>query len=298
MLRINNPILSHSQEYSRSANRLGENTRTISYYFVNILLFVLFMFPLFWSVMNSLKPPMEAAASPPTYFMTEINTQNYLKFSKYGSGIWRYFVNSGVVSLGTVVGSILLSTLAGYGFSRFSFRGKNVVFVIILSTLMIPFQSILIPLFVVFTRIHLNNSLLGLILIYITFQLPFGVFIMRNTFDMVPREIEEAALIDGCNTVNLLWYVMLRLVSPGIVTIAISAFLAAWNEFIIALIMMVDDSKYTLPILLTSIRSGYYGSVDWGALQAGITVTILPSIILFLLLQRYYVQGLSSGAVK
>ena len=121
---------------------------------------------------------------------------------------------------------------------------------------------------------------------------------MRNTFDMIPREIEEAALIDGCNSLNLLWHVMLRLVSPGIVTIAISAFLAAWNEFIIALIMLLKDTKYTLPILLTSIRTGYYGSIDWGALQAGITVTILPSMILFLLLQRYYIQGLSSGAVK
>jgi multiple sugar transport system permease protein len=285
-------------DYNMAGTCFKEGMRTGLYYVFNILLFLLFMFPLFWSVMNSFKPPMEAAASPPTYLMTKISTDNFLKFSKYGSGVWRYFTNSGIVSIGTVFGAIILSTLAGYGFSRFSFRGKNLTFVILLSTMMIPFQSILIPLFVVFTRINLNNSLFGLILIYITFQLPFGVFIMRNTFDMIPREIEEAALIDGCNSVNLLWYVMLRLVSPGIVTIAISAFLAAWNEFIIALIMLLKDTKYTLPILLTSIRTGYYGSIDWGALQAGITVTIVPSMILFLLLQRYYIKGLSSGAVK
>lgn len=278
--------------------RFKEGVHSGAYYVFNIILFLLFIFPLFWSVMNSFKPPMEAAASPPTYFMSEISINNYQKFNKYGSGVWLYITNSGIVSIGTVLGAIILSTLAGYGFSRFSFRGKNLIFFILLSTLMIPFQSILIPLFIVFTRVNLHNSLLGLILIYITFQLPFGVFIMRNTFDMIPREIEEAALIDGCNSLNLLWHVMLRLASPGIVTIAISAFLAAWNEFIIALIMLLKDTKYTLPILLTSIRTGYYGSIDWGALQAGITVTILPSMILFLLLQRYYIQGLSSGAVK
>lgn len=283
-------------DYAAKCSRKG--LRTGLYYVFSIFLFLLFMFPIFWSVMSSFKPPMEAAASPPTYFMTKISTHNYFKFSKYGSGVWQYIVNSGIVAAGTVFGSIILSTLAGYGFSRFSFRGKNLSFIILLSTMMIPFQSILIPLFVIFTRINLNNSLVGLVLIYITFQLPFGVFIMRNSFDMIPRAIEEAALIDGCNTFNLLWRVMLRLVSPGIVTIAITAFLAAWNEFIIALIMLLKDSKYTLPVLLSSIRTGYYGSIDWGALQAGIAITILPSMILFLLLQRYYAQGLSSGAIK
>ncbi len=144
----------------------------------------------------------------------------------------------------------------------------------------------------------MQNTLFGLALVYITFQLPFGVFMMRNMFDTVPREIEEAALLDGCNTFTLLTRVMLVLVRPGIITVAIYAFLNSWNEFLAALIIMTQRIKFTLPIMLTSVRSGYYGAIDWGALQAGITVTILPCIIIFLLLQRYYLQGLMGGAVK
>ena len=144
----------------------------------------------------------------------------------------------------------------------------------------------------------MQNTLFGLALVYITFQLPFGVFMMRNMFDTVPREIEEAALLDGCKTFTLLTRVMLVLVRPGIITVAIYAFLNSWNEFLAALIIMTQETKFTLPIMLTSVRSGYYGAIDWGALQAGITVTILPCIIIFLLLQRYYLQGLMGGAVK
>ena len=198
----------------------------------------------------------------------------------------------------TVIGAVVLSTLAGYGFSRFSFPGKSVLFILILATLMIPFQSILVPLFLILTRLKLHNTLFGLALVYITFQLPFGIFIMRNTFDTVPREMEEAALLDGCSALSLLYRVMLGIVRPGIITVGIYAFLNSWNEFLAALIFMTKESRFTLPILLTSVRSGYYGTIDWGALQAGVTITILPCIILFLLLQRYYVAGLMGGATK
>jgi multiple sugar transport system permease protein len=198
----------------------------------------------------------------------------------------------------TVIGSTILSTLAGYGFSRFRFPGKNIMFVLILMTLMIPFQSILIPLFLILTGLKLQNTLFGLALVYITFQLPFGVFIMRNSFDTVPREIEEAALLDGCTPFNMLYRVMFSIVRPGIITVGIYAFLNSWNEFLAALIFMTKETSFTLPILLTSVRSGYYGAIDWGALQAGLMVTILPCIIIFLLLQRYYVSGLTGGATK
>jgi multiple sugar transport system permease protein len=148
------------------------------------------------------------------------------------------------------------------------------------------------------SAVKMQNTLLGLALVYITFQLPFGVFMMRNSFDAVPREIEEAALLDGCSTWKMLTTVMFVLVRPGIITVAVYAFLNAWNEFLAALIIMTQEVNFTLPIMLTSVRSGYYGAIDWGALQAGITVTILPCIILFLFLQRYYLQGLMGGAVK
>ena len=284
--------------------RTHSNVRTrrqvsrIGIYVLCIVLAILFILPIFWSAMTSIKPPQEASAVPPTYLPSSITFANYVKLNAYGAGVFQYIYNSAAVSIFTVIGTIILSTLAGFGFSRFEFRAKNVLFVLVLLTLMIPFQSILTPLFLLLTRLRLQNTLVGLALVYITFQLPFGVFMMRNMFDSVPREIEEAALLDGCNTFDLLMRVMFVLVRPGIITVAVYAFINAWNEFLAALIIMTQENKFTLPIMLTSVRSGYYGAIDWGALQAGVTVTIVRCVILFLLLQRYYMQGLMGGALK
>lgn len=267
-------------------------------YAVCITLAIAFIFPIVWSMTSSLKPPAEAAAFPPTLLPSQITFDNFVKLNKYGDGVGQYLFNSVATAAMTVIGTIILSTLGGFGFSRFSFPGKNILFVMILATLMIPFQSILIPLFLMLTAIKLHNTLFGLALVYITFQLPFGIFIMRNTFDTVPRELEEAALLDGCSSLSLLYRVMLGIVRPGIITVGIYAFLNSWNEFLAALIFMTREERFTLPILLTSVRSGYYGAIDWGALQAGVTITILPCIVIFLLLQRYYVRGLMGGAMK
>ena len=271
--------------------------RALCYIGCSLLAFV-FLFPVLWSALNSVKPGLEASASPPTFLPSRLTFENYVKLNSVGIGITTYAMNSLTVAVLTALGTIVLSTLAGYGFSRFQFRGRNMLFVVILTTLMIPFQSILTPLFLMLGWVKLQNTLTGLALVYITFQLPFGVFIMRSTFDMVPREIEEAALIDGCTPFSLLYRVMLTLVRPGIITVAVYTFLNAWNEFLAALIIMSRESNFTLPIILTSVRNGLYGAVDWGVLQAGVMVAIVPCVVLFLVLQKYYLQGLMGGAVK
>lgn len=283
---------------ARSSYQRKHFIQNVAFYGFCTLMAVLFIFPLAWSILTSLKPAIEASAVPPTFLPSSISWENYAKLNTYGVGIVRYAVNSVLVTLGTVFGSLLLSTLGGYGFSRFLFPGKNILFVTILAALMIPFQSILTPLFLILHQISLQNTLLGLILVYITFQLPFGVFMMRNAFDGVPREIEEAALLDGCSAISLLYRVMLPIILPGIVTVGLFAFFGAWNEFLAALIFLSDSENFTLPILLLGVRSGLYGSIDWGALQAGVTLTMLPCLVIFLLLQRYYVQGLLGGALK
>ncbi len=273
--------------------------KNLTIYVVLIILAALFLFPLVWSVLNSVKKPAEALAVPPTYLPSTLVFDNYLELTTYGrGGVVRRVTNSTVVALITVIGTIILSTLGGYGFARFSFKGKNVLFILVLSTLMIPFQSILIPLFVMLTAVNLHNNLFGLALVYITFQLPFGIFLMRNSFMTVPPEIEESALLDGCTSFSVLYHMLLRLVLPGMVTIAIYAFINSWNEFLAALIFMTDQDNFTLPIFLSNVRSGLYGQIDWGALQAGVTVSIIPSVLIFLLLQRYYMNGLMGGAVK
>jgi multiple sugar transport system permease protein len=258
---------------------------------------VVFAFPLFWSLLTSFKLPSEASASPPNIIPSRLTLENYAQLATFGDGIGRYLLNSVVVTAMTVIGAVLLSTLGGFGFSRFAFPAKNLIFLVILVTLMIPFQSILTPLFLL-RFIHLQNTLLGLALVYITFQLPFAVFMMRNSFDSVPRELEEAALIDGCTPFTLLTKVMLPVVMPGIVTVSLFAFFGAWNEFLAALIFMSNAEDFTLPVMLLNAQSGQFGTVNWGAMQAGLTISMLPCAVLFLLLQRYYINGLIAGAVK
>jgi multiple sugar transport system permease protein len=260
---------------------------------------LLFLAPLAWSVLVSFKIPGEARRPPlPPWPVEGATLSNYTDLNDFASGVWVHAGNSLVVALSTVVVSVIVGLLAGYGFSRFTFPFKNALFVLIIMTIMIPFQSILTPLFLVLSRLGLQNSLVGLVLVYVTLQLPFSVFMMRNAFDAVPREIEEAARVDGASVWHVLTRVMLPLVFPGIVTVALFAFLSSWNEFLAALIFMTDQTKYTLPILMTAVASGQFGTINWGAVQSGVTVMMLPCLVLFLLLQRYYVRGLTAGAVK
>ncbi|MBV9878363.1 MAG: carbohydrate ABC transporter permease [Verrucomicrobia bacterium] len=259
---------------------------------------VLFLTPMIWSLLTSWKTPNEANAAPPTVWPSKLSPENYVALLNYGDGMFHYFGNSLTVAGLTVGGVVILSTLAGYGFSRFRVPFKGTVFLLLLVTLMIPFQSILTPLFLVLRILHLQNSLVGLALVNTTFQLPFSIFMLRNSFDVIPHELDDAAAIDGCNSWRMLVRVFLPIALPGVVSVALFAFLASWNEFLAALIFLTDSDKFTLPVMLLNAQSGYLGSVDWGLLQAGITITVLPCAILFLILQRYYVSGLVSGAVK
>ena len=194
--------------------------------------------------------------------------------------------------------TLLVAVPAGYGFSKFRFPGQNLLFVVILATMMIPFQSILTPLFLILVKLRLANSLNGLVLIYVTFQLPFSIFMMRNAFDAVPKALIESARIDGASQWSLMRRITLPLALPGVATVAMFAFLNSWNEFLAALIFLSQEEKFSLPVMLVNVTTGIRGMIDWGALQAGITITMVPCILLFLTLQRYYVRGLVAGAVK
>lgn len=271
---------------------------TAAYYAVSIILTGMFLFPIAWSMLTSFETSAEAMASPPRYWPSRFSLENYRELANFGEGVSRYLWNSGSIALMTVAATLVISTLAGYGFSRFRFPGRNILFMLILSTLMIPFQSILNPLFILLRAIHLQDTKLGLALVYTTFQLPFAVFMMRNSFDSVPREIEEAAVLDGCRPLTMLRRVMLPLVGPGLATVSLFAFFGSWNELLAALILISDARQFTLPVMLLNAQSGQLGSMNWGLMQAGITLAILPCATLFLLLQRHYIHGLVAGAVK
>ncbi|PWJ94601.1 carbohydrate ABC transporter membrane protein 2 (CUT1 family) [Mesorhizobium loti] len=272
--------------------RIGEHS-------TGVIASVLFAAPIVWAVLSAFKPAQEARQPPlPPWPTSGFSLENYATLNSFGDGLWVSAQNSIYVSVMTVVLSVAVSVLAGYGFSRFRFPFKDLFFILILSTIMIPFQSILTPIFLVLTKLGLHNTLTGLVGVYVTLQLPFSIFMMRNAFDAVPREIEEAARMDGASNLTMLLKVMLPLVWPGVVTIALFAFLGAWNEFLAALVLMTDQSKFTLPVMMTALQSGRFGAIDWGAVQAGVTVMMVPCLILFLALQRFYIRGLMAGAVK
>ncbi|MFO1106012.1 MAG: carbohydrate ABC transporter permease [Amaricoccus sp.] len=279
--------------------RPRRNLHAVLFHVTGILVACLFLAPIAFVVLASLRPAAESGHPPlPPWSASGPDVASYSRLDAFGTGILHYAGNSLVVALGTTLLTIVVSVLAGYGFSRSRFPMKGLAFVLILSTMMIPFQSILTPLFLVLARLGLQNTLGGLVLIYVTLQLPFSVFMMRNAFDAIPKEIDEAARIEGVRGIRLLVHVLGPLVLPGIVSVGLFAFLNAWNEFLAALVFLTDQEKFTLPVLMTALRAGRFGAVDWGAVQAGVTVMMIPCLILFLVLQRYYIRGLTAGAVK
>jgi multiple sugar transport system permease protein len=267
------------------------------YFVVSTALGLLFVLPLVWAVARSFQPSNLASTHPQAADLTHFTTENYRAvFAK--EHILRNVSNSLATALGTALLTTVVSTLAGYGLAKFRFRASGLVFAAILVALMIPFQAVLTPLFIELNYLHLTNSLLGLVLIYSTFNLPFGVFVMRNTFQQIPRELIESAEVDGAGVFNTLIRVLRPLIVPGLATTAIYAFLYSWTEFLQALTFLETDSKLTLPVKLFDIDTSTYGAINYGYLSSGIVIAMVPCIVLYLSLQRYYVQGLMSGAVK
>lgn len=270
---------------------LGPIAGRMTYLLIAGLLLVMFLFPLVWSGFSSIYGRTSSG-------VIGLTLENYERLWAYGEGLPTYLFNTLLVVGMTVAGTLFVSVLGGYAFGRFDFRGKDLLFGATLAILMVPHATLLIPLYVLLGRAGLTNSLVGLSLVLVMFQLPFSLFMMRNSFEAVPRELDEAALVDGCTSFSALRRVLLPAVVPGIVTVALFAFLTGWNEFIAALILLNDGAKFTLPVALVSLQQGDWGAVDFGGLQAGIIVSAIPCLLLFLLLQRAYMSGFTAGAIK
>lgn len=259
----------------------------------------LMLAPLVLTILASFKSTAEAAASPPVYLPTAITLDSYERLWSYQAGLPTYLLNS----LGTAVitiGLVLALTIpAAYALARFPIPGKEVLFVLLLLALIIPYQALLTPLFLMFAQLKLTNTLLGLAVVHTVIQFPFSLYVLRNSFAAVPRELEEAAVMDGAGSLQVLRRIFVPSVKPAIITVALFAFVTSWNEFLGSLVMMSKSSSFTLPVMLAIGRTQTsLGGTDWGMLQAGITISIIPCIGVYLLLQKYYVSGLMSGAVK
>lgn len=271
---------------------VGRRLSGLTFYSTSTVLAVLFLAPLAWSAYASVHGPKATGGA------NGFGGDNYVRLARYGAGLERYVWNTTVVTMLAVIGTLLVTVLGGYALARFKFPGKNLLFLGALAILMVPHPTILVPLYTMLNWVGLQNSLVSVALVLVMFQLPFGLFMMRNAFEALPKELEEAALLDGCTSMGALVRILLRAVTPAMVTVGMFAFLAAWNEFLTPLIFLTDGKNFTLPVALVSLRSGEMGTIDLGALQAGIVVTAIPCLLMFVLLQRHYVRGFTAGSVR
>lgn len=263
-----------------------------------LALITIMAWPIVMSFLSSIKTSADAVSIPPTYFPQTLSLENYRTVLEYHAGLGTYVFNSLLVAGLTIVFCLLLAIPAGFGLAKYNLPFKEIIFMCLLASMMIPYQALLTPLYLMFSKMGLANSHVGLALVHTILQLPFSVYLMRNSFEAIPKELEEAAVMDGCSSGQTLRRIYLRLVMPAIVTVILFAFITSWNEFLGGIIFMNKESMFTVPIMLTGITSGTQGMVDWGALQAGIVVSILPCALIYILLQKYYVSGLLSGSVK
>ncbi len=282
---------------TRDARDPSTGRSTAGYLVAGVFVVLLFVGPLLWAVLRSFQPATVITAPPSWSSLDGLSWHNYVGLWR-DVGIGRHVWNSLLVSTATAVLTGVVSTLAGYGFARFRFRGSGLAFSLILVTIMVPFQAILTPLFLELNVLRLTDSLLGLILFYTTFNLPFGVFVMRNSFAQVPVELEDSAHVDGASPMRTLVSVLRPLVLPGVATTVLYAFLTSWTEFLGALSFLTREDLYTLPVALVNVQQGAYGTLDYGYLIAGSVISMIPCVVLYVALQRFYVQGLAAGAVK
>lgn len=263
-----------------------------------VAIIAIMLWPLLMSLFASIKTPDEASSVPPHYLPWTLSLDNYREIWNYHAGLWVYVRNSLIVAGLTILFCLILSVPAGYALARFPLPGKEVIFLILLASMMLPFQALLIPLYLQLNFLGLTATKVGLAVLHTILQLPFSIYLMRNSFEGIPKEMEEAAVVDGASSFFTFRRIFLPLVGPGIVTVALFAFITSWNEFLGALILMNKEDSFTVPIMMTGVMTGNFGSINWGGLQASVMVSILPCLVVYLLLQRYYISGLLSGAVK
>lgn len=250
----------------------------------------------FWVMFNTaLLTPAEAFESPPKLLAWPPHWETYARLFET-IPMAQYFWNSVFVAVITTVGQVILSAMAAYGFARFEFREKNVLFFLFLITLMVPPQVNIVPLFFMMKEFHWINSYWALIVPGLFSA--FGVFLLRQWFQSIPRDLEEAAKIDGCTPWGFFWRILMPLSTPALASLAIFAFIGSWNSFMWPLIVTFTESMRTLPVGMSELKSSFRDTTDWPLLMAATTLSVLPVVGVFLMGQRYFIKGILMGSVK
>ncbi len=261
-------------------------------HFLLIPLALLMVTPLAWMVMTSFQTPDEARQFPPV-LPSSLHWQNYTD-AVHAAPFGRFFFNTALVTGATVLGNLLFCSLAGYAFARMRFFGRDVLFILFLATLMIPFQVVMIPIFLTMRELGLVDSLGALILPNLV--TPFGVFLMRQFFRTLPVELEEAARIDGCSRLGVLFRIVLPLSGPALATLAVITFLWNWNDFLWPLVVIQSEHNMTLQLGLSTFQGAH--TTAWTLLMAGNVLAVIPMLFAFLLAQRHFVNSIASAGIK
>lgn len=255
---------------------------------------VMYVTPIYWMITTAVKGPSELTTFPPTLIPKEWHWDNFAKaveFIPFG----RYLVNTLIITFFSIVGSVISNLIVAYGFSRIQWRGRDLIFGLVVATIFVPFPVTVVPLFVIFAKLGWINTFLPLI-VPTFFGNPFYIFLLRQFLMQIPFEISESAKVDGASEWQILWHLILPLARPAIAVVAIFSAIAAWNDFFGPLIYLQDESKYTLSIGLQMFRSTH--QVQWSLLMAASTLVVLPVIVIFLLFQRSFIEGITLGSIK
>lgn len=260
-----------------------------------IFFICVFIFPFYWLVITAFKSPEEITSIPPLLFPTKAYLGNFHSvFTK--SPFTLYTRNSLIIASLTTIICVVAGSIASYAIARLNFRGKNLALILMLSTIMIPGMAIAPSLFLILRKTQLLNTFLSLVLPYVAFQLPFSVWVLVNFFKDIPKELEDAAEIDGCTPFLAFLKVILPLAAPGIATIAILVFIGAWNEFFFAFVFTTNETVRTLPVGIVMFRGEH--EIPWGDISAASTIATLPLAVIVVVLQKRIVSGLTAGALK
>ena len=259
-----------------------------------ILLALMVLLPLLWLVSTSLKGPAEDIfSSPPALLPSQPSLNAYWTLFKENP-LTTYLINSAVVSVMAVVANLLFCSLAAYPLARLHFAGRGFVLALVVATILIPFQVVMIPLYLLMVQLGLRNTLLAVVIPQAATA--FGLYLLRQSFLGVPKELEEAARIDGCSRLGEWWNVMIPAAKADLITLGMFVFIGTWGEFLWPLVILDDPNLYTLPLGLQQLSSSF--SLDWRIVAAGSVVSILPVLLLFILLQRFILPSASGDAVK
>ena len=270
-------------------------SRILTLYLPLFLLLLFALFPYIWTILSSIKPESELFTRQIHYLPQSPTFQNYISLFKF-TNFSKYLTNSIIVALFTVSVAITVSTLAAYSFARFSFPMKNILLLIVLLTTMFPKILLIIPLFKIFAFLKIMNTYTTLILAHSTFAIPFSVWMLTGYLEMIPKQLDEAAWMDGCTKTQVLFKIILPIMAPGLAATIAYIFIQSWNDYLYAVMFTSDLTVRTLPVGLKMFMGKF--EINYGWLTAGGVVTSLPIVLFFFLVQKHLVKGLTAGAVK